>query len=110
MRMLMIITAGEWPIFKSHLEKDARVLFLWGFGSAFPPDLINPDAFIKDVCDLNNTGKPSVEEREIVLTKLNVASSFPRLGAKIIWHQPRLGRLNGLKWQEPFLKIIVKHT
>lgn len=97
-RMLMIITAGEWPICKSHLEKDARVSLLWGFMSAFPPDLINPDAFGKEVCDLNNRGKPRLEERGIVPTTLNVASSFPQLGAKTIWHQPRLGRSNGLKW------------
>lgn len=74
-----------------------------GFLVSILSDLINPYASIKDGFALNNGGKTYVGERQIVFTKLRVASSCLQLRAEARWQQWRLGRLYGLKWEEPFL-------
>lgn len=58
-----------------YLEKDSYVLFLQGFLPVFLSDLINSYASVKAGFALDNGGKANVGEREIILTKLRVASS-----------------------------------
>ena len=70
-------------------------MFLWGFLFSIPARFHSSLGIHKDGFALNNGGKPSVGEGEMVLTKLRVALSSLELEAK--WQQWRVGRLYALK-------------